>query len=248
MYVSSLFLCKKKWQLRTLLFSCWPRNLAFLPEWGGCSEQGTGCLFSLPPLVSARPRKTDLLGYSSAPSFLGSPICFGPWGKTSAAVAVVFPLSFIFRLAYVYLKFSWIILVASHLTFSIFSRPHFSLHLSSFVFHVDIFCLLIRCFVWEEILTNFSSVASILDFPSLHHEDSSGPGRGFLFSISFTPSPPPLFFLWPCTRFFPHLWVKCCHCPLMPSPECTLASSQEVFAVIGSLPPTTREPVPFSFL
>lgn len=160
MYVSSLFLSKKKWWLRTLLFSCWPRNLAFLPEWGGCSEQGTGCLFSLPPLVSARPRKTDPLGYSCAPSFFGSPICFGPWGKTSAAVAVVFPLSFIFRLAYVYLKFSWVILVASHLTFSIFSRPPFFSSLLIFCFscrHLlssyQVFCLgrdfakfLIGCF------------------------------------------------------------------------------------------------------
>ena len=47
-------------------------------------------------------------------------------------------------------------------------------------FHVCIIYLLIRCFVWVEILTCVLSVASILDLPALVKEISSGSGHGFL--------------------------------------------------------------------
>lgn len=64
----------------------------------------------------------------------------------------------------------------------------FSYHLLSpfcsslllFCFHVYIIYLLIRCFVWVEILTCVLSVASILDLPALPNENFSGRGHGFL--------------------------------------------------------------------
>ena len=101
--------------------------------------------------------------------------------------------------------------------FYISLRP-FSSSFHLFRSHVYIIYLLSRRLVWVEILTNVLSVASILDFPASPSEDSSGSRHGFvwfcfaLLSISFTPSLP--FSLWPCTKVFPHLWVKHCHCQL----------------------------------
>lgn len=66
------------------------------------------------------------------------------------------------------------------LDFSYLLLPPFCSLLFLFCFHVYIIYLLIRCFVWVEILTRVLSVASILDLPALPNENSSVIKHGFL--------------------------------------------------------------------